>query len=187
MHPRVTLAQPYHLSAMRPPPPTTPHHLSPLCFRPELEVKEENEGRRAETEGRGGGPVTRAAPAGRSGAAPPVIIRVTAARARLCVACTRRDVLPREKSEHLSVPPCRQQPPTSLSNSIQVVTRSPNSYFLSLVDSRTPALNSSALLFLLCSLAPVCSGPLLQRGLKKGIEMSYLNRSQFYVNALLMH
>lgn len=68
----------------------------------------------------------------RSGAAPPVIIRVTAARARLRAACTRRDVLPREKSEHLSVPPRRQQPPTSLSNSTQLVTRSPNSYFLSL-------------------------------------------------------
>lgn len=124
---------------------------------------------------------------GRSGAAPPVIIRVTAARARLCAACTRRDVLPREKSEHLSVPPCRQQPPTSLSNSIQVVTRSPNSYFLSLVDSCTPTLNSSALLFLLCSLTSVCSGSLLQHGLKKGREMRYLNRNQFYVTAVLMH
>lgn len=72
---------------------------------------------------------------GRSGAAPPVIIRVTAARARLCAACTRRDVLPREKSEHLSVPPRRQQPPTSLSNSTQLVTRSPNSYFLSLTHA----------------------------------------------------
>lgn len=73
----------------------------------------------------------------RSGAAPPVIIRVTAARARLRAACTRRDVLPREKSEHLSVPPRRQQPPTSLSNSTQLVTRSPNSYFLSLARSRS--------------------------------------------------
>lgn len=72
----------------------------------------------------------------RSGAAPPVIIRVTAARARLCAACTRRDVLPREKSEHLSVPPRRQQPPTSLSNSTQLVTRSPNSYFLSRTHAR---------------------------------------------------
>ena len=75
---------------------------------------------------------------GRSGAAPPVIIRVTAARTRLCAACTRRDVLPRDKCEHLSVPPRRQQPPTSLSNSTQLVTRSPNSYFLSLTRSRTP-------------------------------------------------
>lgn len=74
---------------------------------------------------------------GRSGAAPPVIIRVTAARARLRAACTRRDVLPREKSEHLSVPPRRQQPPTSLSNSTQLVTRSPNSYFLP--HARPPA------------------------------------------------
>lgn len=73
---------------------------------------------------------------GWSGAAPPVIIRVTAARARLCAACTRRDVLPREKSEHLSVPPRRQQPPTSLSNSTQLVTRSPNSYFLSLTHAQ---------------------------------------------------
>lgn len=76
---------------------------------------------------------------GRSGAAPPVIIRVTAARARLCAACTRRDVLPREKCEHLSVPPHRQQPPTSLSNSTQLVTRSPNSYFLSVAHSLTHA------------------------------------------------
>lgn len=73
----------------------------------------------------------------RSGAAPPVIIRVTAARARLRAACTRRDVLPRERSEHLSVPPRRQQPPTSLSNSTQLVTRSPNSYFLSLARSHS--------------------------------------------------
>lgn len=73
---------------------------------------------------------------GWSGAAPPVIIRVTAARARLCAACTRRDVLPREKREHLSVPPRRQQPPTSLSNSTQLVTRSPNSYFLSLAHAQ---------------------------------------------------
>lgn len=75
---------------------------------------------------------------GWSGAAPPVIIRVTAARARLCAACTRRDVLPRERSEHLSVPPRRQQPPTSLSNSTQLVTRSPNSYFLSLTHAQAP-------------------------------------------------
>lgn len=73
---------------------------------------------------------------GWSGAAPPVIIRVTAARARLCAACTRRDVLPREKCKHLSVPPRRQQPPTSLSNSTQLVTRSPNSYFLSLTHAQ---------------------------------------------------
>ncbi|KAL7861909.1 hypothetical protein SRHO_G00133500 [Serrasalmus rhombeus] len=45
--------------------------------------------------GRGCG---RAGPAlSRSGAAPPVIIRVTAARARLCAACAGRDVSPWEK------------------------------------------------------------------------------------------
>lgn len=97
---------------------------------------------------------------GWSGAAPPVIIRVTAARARLCAACTRRDVLPREKSEHLSVPPCRQQPPTSLSNSTQLVTRSPNSYFLSLIHART--LNSSALLFLFARSPPLQMAPLIR-------------------------
>ncbi|XP_008398070.1 uncharacterized protein LOC103458794 [Poecilia reticulata] len=71
--------------------------------------------------GAGRGPdERRAAPVGRSGAAPPVIIRVTAARPRLCAACTRRDVLPRERSEHLSVPPRGQPPPTSLSNSTQL-------------------------------------------------------------------
>lgn len=91
---------------------------------------------------------------GRSGAAPPVIIRVTAARARLCAACTRRDVLPREKSEHLSVPPRRQQPPTSLSNSTQLVTRSPNSYFLSLTHTHSQLLCTSFFLF--------CFRPLLQ-------------------------
>lgn len=98
-----------------------------------LEVKEETEGRGVE--GREGEGCASVELVGRSGAAPPVIIRVTAARARLCAACTRRDVLPREKSEHLSVPPRRQQPPTSLSNSTQLVTRSPNSYFLSLTHA----------------------------------------------------
>ena len=100
-----------------------------------LEVKEETEGRGVE--GREGEGWVSVELVGRSGAAPPVIIRVTAARARLCAACTRRDVLPRERSEHLSVPPRRQQPPTSLSNSTQLVTRSPNSYFLSLTHTRS--------------------------------------------------
>lgn len=109
---------------------------------------------------------------GRSGAAPPVIIRVTAARARLCAACTRRDVLPREKSEHLSVPPRRQQPPTSLSNSTQLVTRSPNSYFLSLTHSRTPTLNYSALLFLFRSLPPLQTAPLTRSLFRTGCESS---------------
>lgn len=107
---------------------------------------------------------------GRSGAAPPVIIRVTAARARLCAACTRRDVLPREKSEHLSVPPRRQQPPTSLSNSTQLVTRSPNSYFLSLAHSRTPTLNYSPLLFLFCSLPFLLTASLIRSLFRTGCE-----------------
>lgn len=153
-------------------------------------------------EGRGEGSAS-AELVGRSGAAPPVIIRVTAARARLCAACTRRDVLPREKSEHLSVPPRRQQPPTSLSNSTQLVTRSPNSYFLSLAHSRTPTLNYSALLFLFCftplfadSFAHPLSLSLQDRLWKQQASsavqiarnecMWYLDRNEFYVSAMLM-
>lgn len=53
-------------SALSPvPTPTHPSLFSPLCFCSELEVKEENEGRRAETDGGGGRPVASAAPAGR--------------------------------------------------------------------------------------------------------------------------
>lgn len=124
------------LSSITCPPPPPPLPAFPLCFRSHKCWRSKRRTRVGERKQReeGEGPSlawSRPAyrPLGRSGAAPPVIIRVTAARARLCAACTRRDVLPRERSEHLSVPPCRQQPPTSLSNSIQVVTRSPNSYF----------------------------------------------------------
>lgn len=109
---------------------------------------------------------------GRSGAAPPVIIRVTAARTRLCAACTRRDVLPREKCEHLSVPPCRQQPPTSLSNSTQLVTRSPNSYFLSLARSLKHTHSHSVLLFLFRSLPPSHTAPLTPSLFRTGCESS---------------
>lgn len=143
------------LSPVPPPPHPPTQASSPLCVSAQSwrSKRRTRVGERKQTEEGEGPSQARRRPAGRSGAAPPVIIRVTAAQARLCAACTRRDVLPREKSEHLSVPPRRQQPPTSLSNSTQVVTRSPNSSFLSLVDSRTPTLNSSALLFLPCSLA----------------------------------
>lgn len=78
----VNLAQVYTCA----PPPDrqthTPHPFSPLSFCSELEVKEEKGGRGAEREGEGGGPGERGAGrlVGGSGAAPPVIIRVTAAR-----------------------------------------------------------------------------------------------------------
>lgn len=125
------------------------HNCFALWSLKALEVIEEMEGKKREG-------WMSVEPVGRSGAAPPVIIRVTAARARLCAACTRRDVLPREKSEHLSVPPRRQQPPTSLSNSTQLVTRSPNSYFLSLTQ-RTHTHTHT-----LCFCSCFCSLPLLQ-------------------------
>lgn len=135
---------------------------------------------------------------GRSGAAPPVIIRVTAARARLCAACTRRDVLPREKSEHLSVPPRRQQPPTSLSNSTQLVTRSPNSYFLSLTHTHSELLTTSFPVLLTPLFADSFShSPPLQDRLWKqqapsAVQIAkeeclrYLDWNEFYVSAMLM-
>lgn len=136
---------------------------------------------------------------GRSGAAPPVIIRVTAARARLCAACTRRDVLPREKSEHLSVPPRRQQPPTSLSNSTQLVTRSPNSYFLSLTHTHSELLCTSFPVSLtpssyrqLLSLSLVRTGcessrPLVQCRLQKTSACDIWTEMNFYVSSMPKH
>lgn len=141
-----------------------------------LEVKEETEEWR-ESNGEGWVSVELV---GRSGAAPPVIIRVTAALARLCAACTRRDVLPREKSEHLSVPPRRQQPPTSLSYSTQLVTRSPNSYFLSLMHAHTRCYSGflyalSLLLVALSSGQVVKAVPALQTAQREciGLKMKW--------------
>lgn len=160
-----------------------------------LEVKEEMEGWGVEGKEREGWMSIELV--GWSGAVPPVIIRVTAARARLCAACTRRDVLPREKSEHLSVPPRRQQPPTSLSNSTQLVTRSPNSYFLSLKHTRSKLLRTSFPDLLSASFAdssslPLSSGRVVKTaGPKCSADckmecMWYLEWSGIYVNVMQM-
>lgn len=147
-----------------------------------LEVKEETEGRGVE--GREGEGWVSVELVGRSGAAPPVIIRVTAARARLCAACTRRDVLPREKSEHLSVPPRRQQPPTSLSNSTQLVTRSPNSYFLSLTHNHSELLCTSFPVSLTPSFTDTSSHSLLLGQVVKAAGLLVLCRLQKRVHAI---